>query len=104
MTERNGRNIKQGSVAKDLGIDDKEFCPAVMWPSVKFWELEVRKVDLKLLEIKSESNNLDLVNEFHCHVGEHYQKHILIFSDGSMDPEMEATGADFVVQDLGGGE
>ena len=40
-----------------------------------------------VLEIKSDNPESNLVHQFQCHIIERYQDHIIIFTDGSKDPE-----------------
>ena len=86
------------AVAQEVSIHDKNFCPGVLWPSVPLWQLEVPKIDLEVLGIKSDNPESSLVHEFQCHIRERHQEHILMFTDGSKDPETGATGAAFGVQ------
>lgn len=50
-------------MARDMGVVDQEFCPAVLWPSVLVWLLETLKVDLELLEARVRNKKTDLVND-----------------------------------------
>lgn len=50
-------------VAKDMGIDNKDFCPIAFWPLVPLWVLETPKIDLELLEAMLGNMNLDLVHK-----------------------------------------
>ena len=86
------------AVAREMSIHDKNFCTGVLWPSVPLWELEVPKIDLKVLEFKSDNPESNLVHQFQCRVIERYKDHIFIFTDGSKDPETGIKGAAFVVQ------
>lgn len=50
-------------VAKDMGIDNKDFCPIAFWPLVPLWVLETPKIYLELLEAMLGNMNLDLVHK-----------------------------------------
>ena len=39
-------------VAKEMGLDDKTFCPIVLWPSIPLWILETFNIDLQILKMK----------------------------------------------------
>ena len=60
--------------------------------------MEVPKIDLEVLESKSDNPESNLVLQFQCHIIDRYQDHIFIFTDGSKDTETGAIGAAFVVQ------
>lgn len=68
-------------MAQEVLVHDKEFCPVVLWPVVTIWELQVPKVDLKLLEIREQNREANMAHEFQCHVIEKYKDHLLIFTD-----------------------
>lgn len=44
-----------------------------------FMAMEVPKIDLEVLEIKSDNPESNLVHKFQCHIIERYQDHILNF-------------------------
>ncbi|XP_055499259.1 uncharacterized protein LOC129701820 isoform X1 [Leucoraja erinacea] len=89
-----------GVVARDMGVENKEFCPAILWPSVPIWLLNIPKVDLEIWEEKRRNKNSDLKTEYHNHIDNRYREHLLIFTDGSKDPVAETTGAAVVVQGM----
>ncbi len=45
--------------ARDLGVSEKEFCPAVVWPDFPIWKIETMEVDFKLHRIKTINNSVD---------------------------------------------
>ncbi len=44
---------------RDLGVSEKEFCPAVVWPDFPIWKIETMEVDFKLHRIKTINNSVD---------------------------------------------
>uniref|UniRef100_A0A3B3Q2D7 Reverse transcriptase domain-containing protein n=1 Tax=Paramormyrops kingsleyae TaxID=1676925 RepID=A0A3B3Q2D7_9TELE len=90
--------------ARDLGVRETEFCPTVMWPDCPVWKIETMEVDFQLRQVKSISNNIDLVGEFYRYVEHKYGDHIQIYTDGSKDPESGRTGSAFVIGHQGSEE
>ena len=56
------------AVAQEMLIYDKNFSTGELWPSVPLWQLEVPKIDLEVLEIKSDNPESNLVHQFQSHI------------------------------------
>ena len=56
-------------VAQEMSTNDKNFCPLfVPWSLVPLWQLEVPKIDLKVLGIKLDNPESNLEHGFQCHI------------------------------------
>ena len=70
-----------------------EFCPTVVWPVIPVWVMETMVVDMKLLEMKTRREGVDLVSEFNAYKEAKYRDYVQLYTDGSKDPETGSTGA-----------
>ena len=68
-----------------------------MCPERPYWVLQQADVDLNILNIKHRNKNADLVQEFYIHRYQKYSEHVRLYTDGSKNPQTDATGAAVVI-------
>ena len=81
-----------------MGLNTTAFSKTVVIPKVAPWLLKTPKVDFHVLEVKrQERGEVDLIRVFNNRIEAEYSEYVQIYTDGSVDPEMERAGAAFVV-------
>ena len=86
-----------------MKIHRTEFCPTVLCPERPYWVLQQADVDLNILNIKHRNKNADLVQEFYIHRYQKYSEHVQLYTDGSKNPQTDATGAAVVIPGIRSG-
>lgn len=91
--EENKFSMDRRGDIEQMKIHRIEFSPVVLWPERLYWMLQNANVDMAILNIKHRNKTADLVQEYYIHRYRKYSDHVQIFTDGSKNPETEATGA-----------
>jgi len=80
-------------IAKEMEVYNKRFANTVLRPVKPIWTLEVLNVDLEFLLIKGSNRNIDIINEHYKYKNNKYKDSFQIFTDGSKDLQLDATGS-----------
>ena len=82
---------------EQMKIHRTEFCPTVLRPERPYWVLQHADIELIFLNIKHRNKYAYLVQEFYIHRYQKYSEHVQLYTDGSKNPQTDATGAAVVI-------
>lgn len=75
-------------MARHMGVNDKDFCPTVVWPIKLVQVLEHSCVDLELLKIKQSNKTTDFNSEYNTQRDWKYMDYLQSFTK---DPQTDVT-------------
>jgi len=90
------------TIGKEMGLEGKEFSPTVPLPVRPPWLLWQTSVDLEILNTHLRNRaEVDICQIFCDRMSDRYGEYLVIFTDGSKDPESGKAGAAFSVPKMG---